>query len=285
MRRACGDSARARRRPPCQRSAAAAGTALARRDEWRIEQTVELVDELPRALVAHAHAPARGRDRAGFADAFEQIRLAGPERTPGASRMRRRTDAASCLVFIGVLPRGSGGYPFTRRRGALRQLPERRVMRPRRILRAMLAPRVLRDHRRFRRERSRRSARFRRGEPQARARRNHRDAGSEGDRRDQGELRRKLAARAPDRSRRAGLAVHFRRPGLDEHGGCEEQDRARNARGPARQRARARRAEGQHDQARDRRSTSILPARSAKTATSRSANPTACRPANTRRSR
>ena len=64
---------------PGERRAAAAGSALARRDERLVEQAIELIDELPRALVAHAHAPPRGGDGAGLEDGFEKIGFAGPE--------------------------------------------------------------------------------------------------------------------------------------------------------------------------------------------------------------
>ena len=62
-----------------QHRATAAGAAFRGFDERRVEEAVELVDELPRALVAHAHAPSGGGDRAGIADAFEQVGLARPE--------------------------------------------------------------------------------------------------------------------------------------------------------------------------------------------------------------
>src|SRR4051794_15091368 len=73
---------------PRQRCAAAAAAAGACRDERRIEEAVELVDELPCALVAHAHAPAGRGDRARIENAFEELGLAGAE-----IDARRKADA------------------------------------------------------------------------------------------------------------------------------------------------------------------------------------------------
>jgi hypothetical protein len=52
---------------------------------------VHRVDQQPRTLVAHSHAPAGGGDRAGIGDAFEQVGLAGADGDVGAE-----LDAASC---------------------------------------------------------------------------------------------------------------------------------------------------------------------------------------------
>src|SRR5262245_49986357 len=57
--------------------------------------SVELAHQRPGARVAHLHAPAGRGDRAGLADALEEVRLTGPEghalaQDDAQAQMRRR---------------------------------------------------------------------------------------------------------------------------------------------------------------------------------------------------
>lgn len=58
---------------------AAATTAGQRRDHRGTEVQVELFDELPGAAITHGHATTCCGDRAGFADAIEQVGFTRPE--------------------------------------------------------------------------------------------------------------------------------------------------------------------------------------------------------------
>ena len=96
--------------------AAVAGAAAGGRDQRRAVAGVHRLDQRPGALVAHPHPPAGGGDRAGVADAFEQVGLARPEHRPRGRRRRgcagrcgvgRRVTASSCRrcrsTVVGIL--------------------------------------------------------------------------------------------------------------------------------------------------------------------------------------
>src|SRR3982751_1161157 len=103
---------------PGQRCAAAAAAAGACRNERRIEEAVELVDELPCALVAHAHAPAGRGNRARLENAFEELGLAGAEidaRREADAQAHERSDV---FRFHEASREYGPEAPFTRRRGA-----------------------------------------------------------------------------------------------------------------------------------------------------------------------
>jgi hypothetical protein len=85
---------------------AAARTAEHGGDHGLLESGVEAVEELPGALVRHAHLACRGRDRAGAADTLEELGLARTDTGAGGKddgefqashAMERATLCPSCL--------------------------------------------------------------------------------------------------------------------------------------------------------------------------------------------
>src|SRR5947209_6490857 len=71
-------------RTECRQDRAAAPCAAGRGRNNRLgKRLIDAVEQQPRALVGHAHIARGGRDRAGIADAFEQLGLAGANASAG----------------------------------------------------------------------------------------------------------------------------------------------------------------------------------------------------------
>ena len=67
---------------------------------------IDAVDQHPRPLIGHPHVACGCRDRAGVADAFEQLTLPGPIRAPDSNTMLTLTRAMPHCTTRGSRFRG-----------------------------------------------------------------------------------------------------------------------------------------------------------------------------------
>src|SRR5712692_1309606 len=95
-------------------SAAAGASTLGCLHQRLLEASVHGLDQQPGTLIAHAQPAACGRDRAGFADAFQNVGLAGAD---GDVLAKNNTQAGADLDFPAV---SAPGTPGLRTGGPLR---------------------------------------------------------------------------------------------------------------------------------------------------------------------